>query len=181
MTSDISPRVAPGGLRELGPLNWLVWRVLSRAAGTPDAHLFSTLGRTRGLFIGWLHYSGKLMPGGRLPRHDSELVILRIAHLRGCGYEWDHHVRLGRKVGLTPEILEQVKQGPTAPEWSDHHRALMTAVDQLIHNRTVDNEQWDLLAKEYDERRMIEFTLLVAQYDGLATTIGVLGIPRDTF
>lgn len=171
--------MAPGGLRELGPLNWLVWRVLSRATRTPDAHLFSTLGRTGGLFRGWLHYGGKLMPGGKLPRHDSELVILRIAHLRDCGYEWDHHVRLGRKVGVTQEILEQVRQGPTATGWNDHHRNLMTAVDQLIGNRTVDDESWRQLAARYDERRMIEFVLLVAQYDGLATTISVLGIARD--
>ena len=32
------PRVAPGGLRELGPVNWLLCRILSRFAGTRDAH-----------------------------------------------------------------------------------------------------------------------------------------------
>ncbi|WP_083894798.1 carboxymuconolactone decarboxylase family protein [Nocardia tenerifensis] len=173
------PRISPGRLRELGPLNWVVWQVLSRAAGTDDAHLFSTLGRTKGLFRGWLHYSGKLMPGGRLPRHESELVILRVAHLRDCDYEMDHHIRLGKRAGVTAEILERLRTGPDAPGWSAKHRALLGAVDQLVRTRDVDDERWAALAEHYDERSLIEIVLLVNQYEGLASTITALRIQRD--
>jgi AhpD family alkylhydroperoxidase len=177
--SSVNPRVCPGGLRELGIVNWLVCRVISRAAGVPDAHLFSTLGRTGGLFRGWLHYSGKLMPGGKLPRHECELVILRVAHLRRCTYEWDHHIRLGRRAGVTPDLVERVIQGPDAEGWSDRHRALLTGVDQLVTAKSLDDAAWSALAAHYDPRRLVEFVLLVTQYDGLATTIGTLRIPRD--
>lgn len=181
MVSTSRPRIRPGRLRELRPLNWVVWRVLSRVAGTGDAQLFSTLGRTGGLFRGWLHFSGKLMPGGRLGRHESELVILRVAHLRGCDYEMDHHIRLGRRAGVTPEILERVRSGPDAPGWSDKHRALLGAVDQLVRTRDIDDVAWERLAGWYDERRLIEIVLLVNQYDGLAATITALRIRRDEF
>ena len=180
MTPDTrAPRILPGRLKELGPINWVAWQVLSRAAGVPDAHLFSTLGRTRGLFRGWLHYSGKLMPGGKLTRHESELVIIRVAHLRNCGYELDHHIRLGRRAGVTPQILEQIKSGPDAPGWSDKHRALLSAVDALVATKDIDDITWKDLATHYDERHLIEIVLLISQYDGLATTIGTLGIELD--
>ncbi|MEV6277479.1 carboxymuconolactone decarboxylase family protein [Nocardia sp. NPDC051832] len=175
------PRIAPGRVRELGPINWVVWQILSRAAGTSDAHLFSTLGRTGGLFRGWLHYSGKLMPGGRLPRHEAELVILRVAHLRQCEYEMDHHIRLGKKAGVTPEILERLRTGPAAGGWSDKHRALLTAVDQIVATRDLDDTAWAALAAHYDERRLIEIVLLVNQYEGLASSITTLRIQRDGF
>ncbi|MFI9510782.1 carboxymuconolactone decarboxylase family protein [Nocardia sp. NPDC052566] len=175
------PRVSPGRFRELGPINWVVWQVLSRAAGTDDAHLFSTLGRTKGLFRGWLHYSGKLMPGGRLPRHESELVILRVAHLRDCAYETDHHIRLGKRAGVTSEILERLRTGPSAPGWSDKHRALLGAVDQLVRTRDIDDDAWAALAAHYDERTLIEIVLLVNQYEGLAATITTLRIEQDGF
>ncbi|MFQ6326571.1 MULTISPECIES: carboxymuconolactone decarboxylase family protein [unclassified Nocardia] len=179
MVSALQPRVSPGRLRELGPINWVVWQALSRAAGTDDAHLFSTLGRTKGLFRGWLHYSGKLMPGGKLPRHESELVILRVAHLRACEYEMDHHIRLGKRAGVTFEILDRLRTGPSAPEWSDKHRALLCAVDQLVESRDIDDAAWSTLAEHYDERRLIEIVLLVNQYEGLAATITALRIQRD--
>ncbi|RDI66275.1 carboxymuconolactone decarboxylase family protein [Nocardia pseudobrasiliensis] len=173
------PRIAPGRLQELGPINWVAWQVLSRAAGTPDAHLFSTLGRTGGLFRGWLHYSGKLMPGGRLRRFDSELVILRVAHLRGCEYETQHHIRLGKRAGVTQEILERLRLGPEAAGWSDKERALLSAVDQLVRTRDLDDATWSALAAHYDERRLIEIVLLVNQYEGLASTITTLRIQND--
>lgn len=174
-----APRIEPGRLRELGPINWALWRALSFGAGAPDAHLFSTLGRAGGLFRGWLHFSGKLMPGGRLPRHESELVILRVAHLRDCGYEMDHHIRLGRRAGVTAEILRRVRTGPEVQGWSPKHRALLTAVDQLVATKDVDDAAWAELGKHYDERRLIELVLLTTQYDGLATIIGTLRVARD--
>ncbi|WP_081706387.1 carboxymuconolactone decarboxylase family protein [Nocardia sp. CNY236] len=179
MDSAPRPRIPPGRFRELGPINWLVWRALSRAAGTGDAHLFSTLGRTRRLFRGWLIYSGALMPGGRLPRRESELVIVRVAHLRGSAYELDHHIRLGRRAGLTAEVLERVRVGPSAADWSHRHRALLRAVDQLVHTRDIDDAIWTELARHYDERSLVEIVLLVVQYDGLAATITALRIQRD--
>ncbi|MEU0501491.1 carboxymuconolactone decarboxylase family protein [Nocardia sp. NPDC005998] len=175
----MQPRISPGRLRELGPINWVVWQMLSRAAGTDDAHLFSTLGRTKGLFRGWLHFSGRLMPGGRLPRHESELVILRVARLRDCAYEMDHHIRLGRRAGVTPEILERLRTGPSADGWSDKHRALLAAVDELVETRDIGNATWAALAEHYDERSLIEIVLLINQYEGLAATITALRIQRD--
>ncbi|WP_433563538.1 carboxymuconolactone decarboxylase family protein [Nocardia sp. CA-151230] len=173
------PRIAPGRLRELGPVNWVVWQALSRAAGTEDAHLFSTLGRTGGLFRGWLHFSGRLMPGGKLPRYESELVILRVAHLRRCEYETDHHIRLGRRAGVTAEILDRLREGPAAAGWSAKERALLTAVDQLVTTRDLDDATWQSLAGHYDERRLIEIVLLTNQYEGLASTITALRIQTD--
>lgn len=187
MSTTVAPRVPSGRFRELGPVNWVVCRIAARVVGTPDVHLFSTLGRTGGLFRGWLRYSGKLMgglgdksiSGGTLPAHDRELVILRVAHLRHSDYEWDHHSRIGRRVEITERILECITQGPTAESWHDRHRALLTAVDQIVTTKTVDDDAWTALAVHYDPRRLIEIILLTTQYDGLATTIAALGIPGD--
>ncbi|MFC4375919.1 carboxymuconolactone decarboxylase family protein [Nocardia halotolerans] len=181
MAATPLPRISPGRFAELGPINWVVWQVLSRAAGTGDAQLFSTLGRTRGLFRGWLHFSGKLMPGGRLPRAEAELVILRVAQLRACDYETDHHRRLGRKAGLTALDLDRVGAGPEAEGWTPRQRALLTVTDQLVQTRDVDDAAWAELAAHYDERSLIEIVLLINQYEGLAATITTLRVERDTF
>ncbi|MBL1075837.1 carboxymuconolactone decarboxylase family protein [Nocardia sp. 2] len=173
------PRIAPGRLRELGPVNWVVWQVLSRAAGTDDAHLFSTLGQAKGIFRGWLHYSGRLMPGGKLRRYETELVILRVAHLRQCQYEMDHHIRLGKRAGVTQEILERVRSGPGAPGWSAKEQALLAAVDELVTTRDLSDDAWKSLSEQFSEPKLIEIVLLVNQYEGLASTITALRIQPD--
>ncbi|MDQ8705268.1 carboxymuconolactone decarboxylase family protein [Streptomyces sp. LHD-70] len=91
-------RIRPGGRREVGLRIWVFSQIAGRVAGTRAPALFLTLGRNRPLFRGWLRFAARLMPRGTLPRRDTELIILRVAHLCGCAYEFTHHERLGRRV-----------------------------------------------------------------------------------
>lgn len=175
----MTSRIEPGGLKDLGLVNWTFARVAARAIGVQDAHIFSTLGRTRGLFRGWLHYSARLMPFGKLSRADAETVILRVAHLRGCDYELDHHRRLGRRAGLSEADIDRIFAGPEAPGWGDGHRALLLAVDELVRSKDLSDTTWAQLAAFRSDRELIEIVLLIGQYDSLATTLGALRVQRD--
>jgi alkylhydroperoxidase family enzyme len=175
----VEPRVRSGRFKELGPFNWLVWRVISRGMGVSDAHLFGTLGRARGVFRGWLYYSATLMPGGKLSAFEREIMILRIAHLRESLYESDYHTRIGRRAGVSSDVLESVQAGAQAPLWNDRQRALLVTVDNLIRDKDIDDDTWAELARHYSTAALIEIVLRTVHYDGLATTIRVLRIPRD--
>ncbi|GAA1481087.1 carboxymuconolactone decarboxylase family protein [Gordonia sinesedis] len=174
-----NPRIPPGRFADLGPINWVFARGAARAIGVRDAHIFSTLGRTRGLFRGWLHFAARLMPFGALSRKESEMVIIRVAHLRECAYELDHHRRLGRRAGISSDEFERILTGPDAG-WGDRERALLRAVDQLVLDKDIDDITWAALRRHLDDRRLIAFVLLVGNYDMLATTIHTLRIQRDT-
>jgi AhpD family alkylhydroperoxidase len=174
-----TPRIAPGGLRETGPLIWAFARAAGRVTGTNPPHVFTTLGRGRGLFWGWLHFAGRLMPGGVLPRRLTELVILRVAHQRGCTYEFDHHVRLGRRAGVTAQDVERIRTGPGADGWTDAERVLLEAADELVGQRDLSDAAWGALRAAYDERSALELVLLVGHYDMLATTLLALRVQPD--
>ncbi|MGB3772793.1 MAG: carboxymuconolactone decarboxylase family protein [Rhodococcus sp. (in: high G+C Gram-positive bacteria)] len=175
-----TPRIAPGRtIRELGPVNWVICRAVAKLGGVREGHLFLTLGRHRSLFRGWLFYSSKLMPGGKISRKETEMIILRVAHLRDCGYELDHHTRLGKRAGVDAALRDKVFAGPTAAGLDARQRTFLTAADELVASKTISDTTWTELAAEFDDRQMIEFVLLVTQYDGLASTIGTLGIERD--
>lgn len=173
-----TPRVAPGGRRELGVVNHLLARALSRGAGVREAHLFTTLGRHRSLFRFWLAWSGALMLRGRLPRRETELVVLWVARRCDSDYEWDHHTRLGAKAGLTDEEIARIR-GTGVHGWKRSDAVLLEATDQLLAVDDVDDLAWRRLRTYWDERQAIELCLLVGQYRGLAATIRALGIDPD--
>jgi alkylhydroperoxidase family enzyme len=54
------------------------------------------------------------MPGGHLPRADTELMILRTAHNCASDYEWRAHENLARNAGLTGDQVQQIRAGPDA-------------------------------------------------------------------
>jgi len=176
---NAAPRIRPGGRRQVGVVNWAIAAISGRVAGTGPPNLFMTLGRARGLYRGWLHFAGRLMPGGRLPRRDTELVILRTAHLRACQYEFEHHRHLGRRAGVTAADVERVKMGPSALEWSPRERVLLAACDELHRDQDLSDGMWQALAKHLDDRSIIEFVLLVGHYQMLATFIATLRIETE--
>ncbi|MDF0528301.1 carboxymuconolactone decarboxylase family protein [Tsukamurella sp. 8F] len=166
-------RVTPGSLGQQGPVNFLISRIGARVIGAPDMHLFSTLGRGRRLFLGWLGYSALLMPFGSLRRSESETVIIRVAHLRGSAYELGHHRRIGARAGLDAAKQDAILSGTG---WDARSAALLRATTEIVEARAVTDETWSELAGHFDERRLVEFVMLATQYDGLATAIDTLGI-----
>lgn len=179
MSAVAGPRVEPGGLRDVGLLAWTVARVSGRVTGTTPPNVFLVLGRHRGLFRGWLHFAGKLMPGGRLPRRDSELVILRVAHLAECPYELEQHRRLGRRAGLGADEVDRAAEGPDAGGWTPRQATILRAVDELHHQRDLSDGTWAAVRDHLDERSAIELVLLAGHYEMLATAITTLRVPPD--
>ncbi|ORW63937.1 carboxymuconolactone decarboxylase family protein [Mycobacterium saskatchewanense] len=188
MTAELNGSAAPAGripsgrLRELGPLNWVIAKLGARAVHAPEMHLMTTLGQHRLLFVVWSIYSGRLLRG-RLPAVDTELVILRVAHLRACEYELQHHRRMARNQGLDADKQAAIFGWPEAGDGgatlSARQRALLAATDELVRDRTVSPATWGELASHLDRRQLIEFCLLATQYDGLAATMSALDIPLD--
>lgn len=179
MPSDQLPRIAPGTRRDIGWLNFGIAKLAGIAVRGRSPNVFTTLARHRGLFRRWLWFAGALMPGGKLPRDQSELVILRVAHNTGSDYEWGHHERLGRRAGLTPEEIARVREGAAAPGWSVRRALLLRAADELHADRTIGDELWAALARELDERLLIELCMLVGHYEMLAMTLNSLRVEPD--
>ncbi len=174
-----TPRIRPGGFRELGPFGWLVNRVGARVTGKRDVHLFATLGQARRLFPAWLGYSGMMMPFGILDRRTTELVILRIAFVRGSAYERAHHERIGASVGLDDDDIARTTQDPATAGWSDRLRAVLVAADELVRTKDVADDTWAELSSHLSSSELVALVQLVAQYDGLATSLHVLRIQPD--
>lgn len=174
-----APRIAPGGRADVGRFTWAFSRAAGVVTGTTPPNLFLVLGRHRKLFRGWLRFAGRLMPGGTLPRRETELVILRVAHLAGCRYEHEHHVRLGARAGVDAGDVERVAAGPEAPGWTEREATLLRTVDHLHADRDLDDDQWHALRAHLGEAEAIELLLLAGHYEMLATTVNTLRIPLD--
>jgi len=188
-------RVTPGGIKEIGVINAAFCWLGSRVLKTRSANLFTVMGRRRRMFKAWLLFAATLMPGGRLPRRESELVILRVAARRACAYELDYHVRIGHRAGLTAEEITRVQRlepplqehaGQAGSEqggleqWGLRDAVLIRAADSLVETKGIDDQLWGQLRQYFDDAELVELTMLAAHYDMLATFITTLGIQPDT-
>lgn len=173
------PRITPGGRKEIGTLNWLIAGAIGRATGGAPPRVFTTLARHRRLFRAWLRFAGRLMPRGTLRRADSELVILRVAHLCGSEYEWRQHERIGLQAGLSAEQVQSVRTGAGADCWTKHQAAVLRAVDELHTERFISDETWAALAAELSDTQLTELCMLTGHYEMLAMTLNSLRVEPD--
>ncbi|MBA3807026.1 MAG: carboxymuconolactone decarboxylase family protein [Solirubrobacterales bacterium] len=179
MTTDPAARIPPGTRAEIGAVNFAITRLLGAATGGAPPNLFTTLARHRSLFRRWLRFAGALMPGGLLPREDSELLILRVAHNCGCDYEWHHHERIALGVGLTAEEIQRVRRGPEGVDWSPRRAQLLAAADELHARHTISDTVWSQLDVLFSNEELIELCLLVGHYEMLAMTLNALQVAPD--
>jgi 4-carboxymuconolactone decarboxylase len=105
---------------------------------------------------------------GQLPGRERELAVLRIGWLCRAPYEWGEHVDIAKRYGITDEEIERVTRGSSAPGWSEHERAIVRGVEELIADQALSDETWDVLAKSWSEAQLIEFPMMVGQYVTIA-------------
>jgi AhpD family alkylhydroperoxidase len=174
-----SPRVPSGDRRQLGVLGWLFCTLSARLWRVPELHLFTVLAQHRRLFWSWAPFNGMLLYRGRLPKRDTEVVILRVGHVRDCAYELQQHRRIALRRGVDAATQSEIFAWPDTAALVPRHRAMVAGVDELLATRTMSDDGWRLLADHLDRRQLIEFVTLVGQYDALAMTLNTLGVPLD--
>ena len=174
---DHGPRIAPGTRADIGAVNATIASAIGLATGGPPPRIFTTLARHRRLFRGWLRFAGGLMPRGKLPRTDTELVILRVAHNCGCDYEWRHHEHIAQVEGLSGDEVRRVREGPEG--FTGRQALLIRAADELHADRAIGDELWTQLAGQLSEVQLIELCMLVGHYEMLAMTLNSLRVQPD--
>lgn len=177
--NHVGARIPPGGRADIGRLNTVIARIIGAATGTGPPNLFTTLARHRRLYRPWLRFAAALMPGGKLPRADSELLILRVAHNCDCTYEWRHHGHLARRAGLSAADVDRVRRGPDAPGWTPRQAALLATADELHRHRSLDDTGWERVRTHLSEVEQIELPMLVGHYEMLAMTLNTLRVQPD--
>jgi AhpD family alkylhydroperoxidase len=136
-------------------------------------NLLSTLVRHPKLTRAFLGFSGYLLYGSTLPERVREQVILRVAHRRGCAYEWEHHVKIGKKAGLSDADIAAAQSGDASGEFD---RAVLGAVDELDEKSNLSDHTWAILSQRLDERQRMDLIVTIGGYTALAMALNTFGV-----
>ena len=139
-------------------------QILERQGLSAAGNIFATIAHHPKLLRRWLVFGAHVLAKSTLPPRDRELVILRTGYRCRAPYEWGHHVEIGRQVGINDNEISLVAQGPTAPSWTAHERALLTAADELHDHSKLSDSTWATLRTTYDEQQMLDLLFTIGQY-----------------
>ena len=139
-------------------------------------NLYSTMLRHPRLYTPRMSFGTYLRTETSLPQKTRELLIMRTAFLVGAEYEWAHHVEYARAAGFTGNEIERIAKGADAPGWSEEHRAVLRAADELRREAFITDGTWSILAKNYNTKQLVEIIFTVGGYTMTGLAINSFGI-----
>jgi 4-carboxymuconolactone decarboxylase len=122
--------------------------------------------------------NGHILFASTLSTRERELVVLRVAAVRGATYEWKQHVIQGRDAGLTDDEIARIAEGPEAG-WPPLDAAMLRATDELVRDADISDETWAVLSAALDTHRLMDLVFTVGTYDLLAMAFKAFRVPID--
>jgi alkylhydroperoxidase family enzyme len=123
-------------------------------------------------------FNGHILFGTTLTTRQRELLVLRVASVRGSAYEWAQHLVLADDVGISAEEVRRIAAGPDAG-WTPLEGAMLAAVDELVADGAIGDATWAVLAAELDAQQLLDLIFTVGAYDALAMALGSFRVELD--
>jgi alkylhydroperoxidase family enzyme len=117
-----------------------------------------------------------------LSLRDREIVIDRTCVRCGCEYEWGVHVAFfADKARLDRDQIRSLTHGDAGdPCWTtERDRLLIRAVDALCQQRDIADDLWAALRREFDDREMLDLTMLCGWYHAISFTARAARVPLE--
>jgi alkylhydroperoxidase family enzyme len=110
-----------------------------------------------------------LRDGSRLDPRLRELAILQVGYLTRSAWEFSHHVRIGREVGLSDEEIRAVadETAGRTTKLEPFAKAVLRAAREMTTDLVVSGETFAALQQELDNERLTDLIVTIAFYNGL--------------
>ena len=115
---------------------------------------------------------------GNLEPKLRELVILRMATLRGSSYELMHHLPAAKMAGLSEQEISAITSAQ--PSGLDQkHSIMIQLVDDCSQLGKVSDPTFEKVAKLFSVAQIAEATLLAGLYEMLACFLKTMSVELD--
>jgi alkylhydroperoxidase family enzyme len=160
-----APRVEPLQAAELSDQQRSYVRPFISAQGTVP-NIFGTLLRNMELFEAWASFGTYTMSGSRLDPRLREVLVLRTAANLDCEYEWHHHKRIARAIGLGADVIERIREREALD--SDDENLMLRCADDLAKGAMLSDAVWQQMNERFGLEYTLDVVFTVGAYTALA-------------
>jgi len=143
-----------------------------------DINLFRVLSSSPKGARAFLGLARHIRHVSRLDPRLRELAIIQVGFLAGSPYEYSHHVKIGRDVGVTPADIERLaaESRGTATDLEPTARAVLRAAREMTDGQRISDETFDELRSHFDAELLVELVMVIGFYNGVVRMLASLDI-----
>jgi alkylhydroperoxidase family enzyme len=128
----------------------------------------------------WLQFANAVRFQATLDESSSELAICCVSWFAGAEYPFRAHSRLALRYGLTQDQLNAIPNWHDSPLFTRPQRAILSYATALALGTPVDADAFTDLRDAFDERAVVELTVVAAFYLMVARFLVGLEIEPET-
>jgi 4-carboxymuconolactone decarboxylase len=152
--------------------------IIKQMNGAP-LNVHKLLAKHPKLLAAWWNFRNYSVEGGDLGRRCGELVILRVASYLKSWYEWSSHVDRSLKCGLELNEIKNVNKTLDQNDWNNKEFLLLSAVDQLIEKKHLDNDLYRDLRSYFSDKQIMDIIAIHGMYIILGCMINIWGLTLE--
>jgi uncharacterized peroxidase-related enzyme len=117
--------------------------------------------------------------GRSLERKLYELIYIRVSIINGCNYCLQHHLSSSKRAGVTPAEWSALKTGDYS-SWTEKEQAALRYAEKLTRDpHSVDDEDFVILKKNFDDAQIVDLHLLTGLANITNRFTDPLGLPVE--
>ena len=165
------PLVEPGTRPELASIE----RSIVAERGRISV-LYQALLNSAPLAEGWEKLLTAIRNRSSLPPDLRELAILRVAVLNRAPFEFEAHLPVARKAGVSEEKLAAIESPQIGEPFSALEKKVLALTDSMTRNVQVPDAIFEPLAHHFDRRAVTELVATIAAYNMVSRFLEALRI-----
>ncbi len=107
-----------------------------------------------------------------------ELAILQVGFITKCDYEYSHHVKIGKEIGVSDDDFDAIR-AESRGEVSDLpelDRAILAAAREMTLDLKITDSTWAKLKAHLDDRSLLDLVVAIATYNSVVRVLESLEI-----
>ena len=134
--------------------------------GIPADNVVKTLASSSAFLESYYGMFKAVMGDISVNDRTRELAVLKVAKLNGCKYCLHHHTQLGKKAGITDEMIAALDQHATSELFTFSEKELLSWTEGVTQNPGgIDEEIFKQLKNHFTQQQVVELTLLVGFFN----------------
>lgn len=172
-TQSREPRITLPGDAELTP------EIKKTLAAYPPLNVLRMAARAPASFQSLVEFAMSILLESEFDARKREIAVLRVAHVTNSGYEWTHHVTVGKQFGLTDaEIAAIAADGPVAGLDAEGN-LLCRVADEISREIRLSDAALEEIVGRYGERQATELILCCSYFNMLSRFLESTRVPLE--
>jgi 4-carboxymuconolactone decarboxylase len=130
----------------------------------PPLNVFRMVAGTRRGLRPFLQLGAAVLSSS-LDARRREIVVLRVAHATGAGYERAQHERLARNAGVTDQEIHAIATEEPVSSLDEEGNLICRVADEVSRSVRLSDDALDQIIDRYGPRDAAEVVLLVSYYN----------------